>query len=199
MGQDPKRAEKRADAILTANFARLRAELMSFSFRGCRKVALLGQPGAGKSTLLDLLTDRGCEPRPVIGPRTDAADWSRRPDAPLILRCREYAFVDAPGYDTLAHPVDAFLQAFPFEAFDRLVLVLGGKIHEADDRLWQALKQQALASRTLVARGFAESLDEAERSEVGAELSRRFDGQAVLFSNRERFGLEQVKRFVGIA
>lgn len=193
-------ADSGADARLRAIFARLRSELLA-AHRAHRKVALLGQPGGGKSTLLDLVTDRGCVPRPVIGQRTDASEWSRweeGPQGPPVLRYRDFAFVDAPGYDTLAHPAAVFAEAFPFDVFDRILLVLGGKVRAADDRIWRALRQRSLTAKTLVARGFAESLTEEERAAVSAELSGRFDGRFVLFSNRERTGLAEIGRFVGL-
>jgi GTPase Era involved in 16S rRNA processing len=183
-------------AVLEGNFARLKKELRLVS--GKQKVALLGQPGAGKSTLLDLITDRGAVPRPVIGPRTDATDWSESSHAQLLHSYRNFVFVDAPGYDTSAHPVEAFLAHFPFEKFDRLVLAVKGKIHEADDRVLGWLKRKALAERTLVARSFSEGLSAQEEDEIRAELNTRFDGPFVLFSNRELTGLERIRKFIGM-
>ncbi|MFC5649252.1 GTPase domain-containing protein [Paenibacillus solisilvae] len=180
--------------VLEQNLFRLRSELAQY--RGGRlKIAVLGQPGAGKSALIDLITDRICVPRPVVGQQTDATDWSASLDAPLIHYCGDAAFVDAPGYDTLAHPVGAFLNGFPFQEFDRLLLVLKGKVHESDDRLWQRLKDRSLVQRTMVARSFAEGLSEAELADVREEFSERFDGRAVLFSNRTKTGIDQIKAF----
>ena len=191
------RAAPAGQTVLEQNLVRLQAEIAQY--RGGRlKVAMLGQPGAGKSTLLDLLTNRTCVPRPVVGQQTDATNWSTSLNVPLIHYCGDTAFVDAPGYDTLAHPVEAFLKWFPFQAFDHLLLVLKGKVHQSDDQLWHWLKSRSLSERTLVARSFSEGLTDAEIIEVRTEFSERFDGRAVLFSNREKLGIDVIKAFVGL-
>ncbi|BBH22274.1 hypothetical protein Back11_36190 [Paenibacillus baekrokdamisoli] len=186
-----------ARTVLEHNLIRLRAELSLY--RDQRKVAVLGQPGAGKSTLLDLITLGRCSPRPVIGQQTDATNWSTSLNIPLLHHYEHTVFVDAPGYDTLAHPVEAFLKVFPFSEFDRLLLVLKGKIYESDDRLWQWLKSHSFSKKLLVARSFAEGLSDLELAEVRTEYAERFDGQAVMFSNRDKRGIEEIKAFVGIA
>lgn len=182
--------------MLAYNLRRLAAELARLPEQ--RKLALLGQPGAGKSALLDLLTERGCAPRPEVGQRTDATSWAADPRAVLVRRCGELVAVDAPGYGTAAHPADLLFRLFPFRAFDRLIVVFGGKLHAADDRLLQGIAATGLTERTLLVRSFADSLAAEERPALLDELARRFAGPSVLYSARTGEGLEAIRRFAGI-
>ncbi|RXZ82454.1 hypothetical protein EBB07_10295 [Paenibacillaceae bacterium] len=184
----------KAITILEYNFKRLSAELSHIGTQ--RKVAVLGQPGAGKSTLLDRITEQSCHPRPDIGQQTDATNWSRHTNCILLRQCDRIVLADVPGYDTAAHPLDTFLNHFPFASFDCLLLVLKGKVHEADDRLWQWLKRRALTDRTLVVRAFAEGLTAEEQTEVRADLHNHFGHAAALCSSREMTGLTEVRKFV---
>ncbi|MFD2332830.1 GTPase [Cohnella sp. GCM10020058] len=182
--------------VLERNLRRLASELAVIPRK--RKIAILGQPGAGKSALLDLLTDRGCVPRPVVGQRTDATSWAHDPNAALIHACGEAVFVDSPGYGTAAHPAEAFFRLFPYRAFDRLLVVIKDKLHAADDRLLSGIARNGLAERTLLVRSFADSLEEGERELLLGELAKRFPGPKVLYSARTRTGLDEIRQYAGI-
>lgn len=179
--------------VLERNLRRLAAELAVIP--RTRKIAILGQPGAGKSALLDLLTDRGCVPRPVVGQRTDATSWAHDPKAALIHACGDAVFVDSPGYGTAAHPAETFFRLFPYRSFDRLLLVLKDKLHAADDRLLAGIAKAGLAGRTLLVRSFADGLLPEEREPLRRELAGKFAGPIVWYSARDRSGLAEIERF----
>lgn len=179
--------------VLERNLRRLASELAVIPRR--RKIAILGQPGAGKSALLDLLTDRGCVPRPAVGQRTDATSWAHDPNAALIPACGEAVFVDSPGYGTAAHPAETFFRLFPYRSFDRLLLVFKDKLHAADDRLLAGIARSGLAERTMLVRSFADGLLPEEREPLRRELAGRFAGPIVFYSARDRGGLDEIERF----
>ncbi|MDG0810810.1 GTPase [Cohnella rhizosphaerae] len=179
--------------VLERNLRRLAAELAVIP--RTRKIAILGQPGAGKSALLDLLTDRGCVPRPVVGQRTDATSWAHDPNAALIHRCGEAVFVDSPGHGTAAHPAEAFFRLFPYRSFDRLLLVFKDKLHAADDRLLAGIAKAGLAERTMLVRSFADGLLPEEREPLRRELAGKFAGAFAWYSARDRSGLAEIERF----
>ncbi|MDI4647630.1 GTPase [Cohnella hashimotonis] len=182
--------------VLERNLRRLASELAVIPRR--RKIAILGQPGAGKSALLDLLTDRACVPRPVVGQRTDATSWAHDPNAALIHACGEAVFVDSPGYGTAAHPAETFFRLFPYRSFDRLLLVFKDKLHAADDRLLAGIARAGLAERTLLVRSFADSLEDEDREQLLGELAKRFSGPKVLYSARTGMGLDEIRQYAGI-
>ncbi|CAI6080560.1 GTPase domain-containing protein [Cohnella sp. JJ-181] len=180
-------------SVLERNLRRLASELAVIP--RTRKVAILGQPGAGKSALLDLLTGRGCVPRPVVGQRTDATSWAHDPDAALVHACGEAVFVDSPGYGTAAHPAETFFRLFPFRSFDRLLIVFKDKLHAADDRLLAGIARNGLAERTMLVRSFADGLLPEEREALRRELGGRYAGPIVFYSARDRSGLAEIERF----
>ncbi len=179
------------------NFRRLESLL---AFESGPTVAVLGQPGAGKSSLVRLVTFGRCEPLPVIGQRTDATDW--RHDSPCFFhRWQGLRITDTPGYDTAGHPFESYLDAFPFRRFDKLILVVGGKLHQADERLLAELRSLfgvTLPKRLVLVRSFAETLTPEEQSEVQADLRERLDldrfgVSLLLVSNRDGSGLDELR------
>ncbi|AUT75752.1 hypothetical protein C2L64_46350 [Paraburkholderia hospita] len=182
------------DSILRFNIKRLGKELARVPGR---KVAIFGQPGAGKSSLLKNMTDAQVRPLPCIGSQTDATDWSTDPACELLSFHEREVYVDAPGHDTLNHPVNAFAPNFPFAAFDAFVFVISGKLHDADCLMFQ----RAMESRKsmCIARSFAESLTVEEAVAVERDLRRKLAAPAklkfVFFSNRTREGVKHVQRF----
>jgi predicted GTPase len=164
-----------APSILEQNLRKLRDLL---SARRGPKIALLGQPGAGKSSLLDRLTDGRCVPRPVIGTTTDATDWSKSLDVTLLHEFGTMVFVDTPGYDTEKHPVKSYLDLFPFDAFDSIILVLSSKVHQADDEMLQVLDRRVSegklpAWKLFLVRCFADTLSPDEEAAVERDLRSR--------------------------
>ena len=177
------------------------------------KVAILGQPGAGKSSLLKKMTKGQVTPLPVIGIQTDATDWSQDHACALLSHYQDFIFVDAPGYDTITHPLGDFLQHFPVNQFDAFLLVINGKLHDADEKIYRLIRNDPRFSSSdsskspplLVVRGFSEDLEDSERHAIKSDVSVRLsslDGPArsnhpVHFnfvSNRTTEGLAQVIR-----
>jgi predicted GTPase len=189
-----------APSILEQNLRKLRDLL---SARRGPKIALLGQPGAGKSSLLDRLTDGRCVPRPVIGTTTDATDWSKSPDVTLLHEFGTMVFVDTPGYDTEKHPVKSYLDLFPFDAFDSIILVLSSKVHQADDEMLQVLDRRVSegklpASKLFLVRCFADTLSPDEEAAVERDLRSRLPhcgGSSFwLVSNRTGRGIAALRK-----
>lgn len=185
----------RKKTVLQLNLERLRAQLHGHTER---KVAILGQPGAGKSSLLKGMTNGKVKPMPVIGTETDATDWSKDSQCSLLSFYDDMVFVDVPGYDTTAHPTDFFKSYFPWDAFDVFILVVGGKIHLADESIYKCIVQQN--KKTLVARSFSENLDASEKSLVQSDLKARFSdndsANLIFFSNRNGEGITSLYRRV---
>ncbi|WP_040207193.1 GTPase [Neobacillus jeddahensis] len=161
-----------------------------------KKIAVLGQPGAGKSTLIDLLTSHQCSPRPSIGQKTDATNWSESIEVDLLFIYRDYVFVDVPGYDTSTHPIDHFIQSFPFHEFDRFLFVVKGKIHQADEEMWNILKALSLLEKTQIVRSYSDTLNSKEKLEIKKDLFRYFRKKPLFISSRYKEGLEEVLNFL---
>lgn len=139
-----------------------------------RRVLIAGQPGAGKSTLVDEITDRSCNPRPLIGTNTDATDWSREGNVPLWHVYDDVMIVDSPGLGTDAHPAASFVRYMPWQLFDLTAFVVRGKLHQADDSVLHALARPPGegARQLVVLRSCAEDLRDSHRREVMADIGR---------------------------
>lgn len=187
---------RRARSTLERNLERLAREL---SAAHGRRVAVLGQPGAGKSSMLRRLSGNEVVRLPAVGVHTDATDWSERGDVELLCRWRGFVFADVPGYDTARHPVHTMLDGLPFDSFDVFVLVLRGKVRDADRRLYARLQQSRRP--VVVVRNVAENLDVTERATVQADLKCQlgcgFGGQITFASNRTGEGLAEVLQRIG--
>lgn len=181
--------------VLESNLERLKSELRS---EVGRKVAIIGQPGAGKSSLLKKMTGGRVVPLPVIGNYTDATNWSIDVDCNLLSRYNGKVFSDVPGYDTQTHPVNIFKSNFPFWDFDAFLFVVNGKLHGADEEIFQ------MASRTgkpiCIARSFLDSLDEDELKIGESDIRRRLavspSVKFFFFSNRTGEGVDEIFRAV---
>lgn len=178
---------------LERNLERLRSEL---DHHAGPKIIVLGQAGAGKSTLVNKLTAGVAEPKPVVGSQTDATNWSKD-GAPLISRYGVYAYVDAPGYDTAAHPAAAFVH-FPFDAVDATVLVLSGKVHQSDALVFSHLS--AAGKPHCIARSYSESLTAGEKVRVAEDIRDKLAGSALppvfFFSNRTGRGARLLHEWI---
>lgn len=160
-----------------------------------RRVAFLGQAGAGKSTIVDKLSMGHAHPRPVIGVHTNATNWAQRTDVDLLCRWPGLVAADCPGYDTRTHPVAAFVTHFPFANFDKIVLVIHGKIRAADVDIYQAIRHAGMTP--LVVRSHAESLDASDRDRVTKDLCRHLVGlqpnARVFVSSRNGEGIGELR------
>jgi GTPase Era involved in 16S rRNA processing len=195
LSDEPVRSRPRQKTVLESNLERLSVQLRS---QNGKKIAILGQPGAGKSSLLKGMTGGAVEPPPVIGTQTDATNWSNEANCSLLSRYQEYVFADVPGYDTESHPTAAFLSYFPWDQFDAFILVVGGKLHLADESIYRYVAQQS--KKVFLARSFSESLSESDRaaaeSDIRARLSAPADTQFVFFSNRSGEGVSDIYRAI---
>ncbi|MCS0581007.1 50S ribosome-binding GTPase [Massilia pinisoli] len=160
-----------------------------------RRVAFLGQPGAGKSTIVNKLSRGRARPAPVIGAHTDATNWAERTGIDLLCQWGKRSAADVPGYDTNSHPVSAFVLHFPFDNFGKICLVVHGKIHGADIKIYQAIRMHDVTP--IVVRSHAESLDEEQRKTTRMDLCHHFVGLApssiVFVSSRTGEGLDELR------
>lgn len=189
----PKISVNEPKTIFELNLSRLKGELEASKKR---RIAIIGQPGAGKSSLLNLLTDGGCIPRPSIGPQTDQTNWNINTEITLTHTHDDYLFVDAPGYNTAEHRTDTFLLKFPFKSFDRIIMVISGKIHEADQKVWKRIHMCNPKKDILIVRSFSEGLELLEQNEILDDLRSKFDANIALVSNRTKTGLNVVKEHI---
>ncbi|PIG29349.1 GTP-binding protein EngB required for normal cell division [Janthinobacterium sp. 35] len=163
-----------------------------------RRIALLGQPGAGKSTILKKLSKGFAKPAPVIGTNTDATNWAESTDVDLLSKWGRHIVVDVPGYDTLHHPTSAFLDTFPFANFEKIFLILRGKVRAADIQIYNEI----IAAKTsvLVVRSYAESLNLAERQLVQDDLCKHFSGltntSLIFVSSRTEEGIKTLRNMI---
>jgi GTPase Era involved in 16S rRNA processing len=192
-------------STLELNFERLDSELMEFKYSTqCKCIAILGQPGAGKSTLLKEISNGEVSPPPLIGGQTDATTWAESESVNLLSFWRNYkntvVFADAPGYDTSAHPVDAYLAHFPFYSFSNYLLVISGKIHSADEQIYRKLVNKGRS--IYVIRCFSESLSEDEKVAACSDIQIRFpsitQSKVIFVSNRTGDGITEIQRLLGL-
>lgn len=177
---------------LEKNLKRLSNELEQHSRK--KKIAILGQPGAGKSSIIDILTNYQSDPRPKIGQQTDATDWSKDPQVHLLHLYRDHVFVDVPGYNTTSHPVESFLQYFPFQLFDSILFVIKGKLYGADQRIWEYISGSAV--KNLIVRTFTDGLSDEEKNELVTDINHHFGREFVAVSNRYKTGFSDIWYFL---
>jgi predicted GTPase len=177
--------------ILEKNLDRLSLELDNHSNR----FAIMGQPGAGKSSLLNKMTDNLVVPPPQIGTTTDATNWAEGTSCHLLSKYEDVTFIDVPGYDTSLHPVDKFIHNFPFHKIDHYFFVTNGKLHNADEVIFERIKR--CSKNVTLIRTFSESLDETDRQIFSNNFKERLSlssSDKVLFvSNRTNEGISMMK------
>lgn len=181
-----------ADTILIKN---LRALKEMTAKPDAHRVAFLGQPGAGKSTIVSKLSKGRARPAPLIGTRTDATNWAERTGVDLLCHWGKRVAADVPGYDTTTHPVSAFVTYFPFANFGKICLVIRGKIHASDVKIYEAMRRDEITP--IVLRTCAESLEEGERQAALKDLGEHFVGlrpsSIVFVSSRTGEGFDELR------
>lgn len=188
-------------AILNQNFNRLTDDL-HFSDQDQRTIAVFGQPGAGKSSLINKITNGNCEPKPVIGQQTDATDWSTNPLVDLLHANGKAIFIDTPGYGTAKHPLSSYLTHFPFGSIDHYLFVVKGKIHQADEEMFQYIIQFASPdSNIILIRSFSDDLTDEEKFQVKRDLFAKLRYKIhkiplVFLSNRTGDGLSELQEYI---
>lgn len=188
-----RRDPDRKPTIFETNLMNLRTQLQNMSNK---KIAIIGQPGAGKSTLLDRLTDQSCVPRPMIGAQTDLTNWSREIMVDLVHNNKNVIFVDSPGYCTSEHSLTSFVHHFPFDLFDKIVMVVSGKVRQADDVVWHSIASRRGRSGIFLVRTYSDSIPVEEEAEVLADLNNKFGQPAILASNRTKRGIDELKKLI---
>lgn len=189
--KSPRPSRRRKKSILELNITRLTRELQAESGP---KIAILGQPGAGKSSLLKNMTNNKVIPIPAIGTQTDATSWATSTDCNLLSRYNKYIFADVPGYDTASHPASIFASLFPFRLFDILILVIHGKLHSADERIFRKIHKSRKEFH--ITKSFSEHLAPAQRIAISndtlSRLSLPTSHPVLFFSNRTGEGIKTV-------
>jgi GTPase Era involved in 16S rRNA processing len=186
-------------ATLIQNFNRLNNDLQ---LSNQRSIAVFGQPGAGKSSLIHKITNGNCEPKPMIGQQTDATDWSINPLVDLLHDSGESIFIDTPGYGTAKHPLSSYLSHFPFSSIDNYFFVIKGKIHQADQEMFQYLTRLAAPySNIVLIRSFSDDLTDEEMFQVKrdlfAKLRYKYHNIPLVFlSNRTGDGLSELQEYI---
>lgn len=187
----PEPVRRRKRSLLELNINRLAKELRA---KSGPKIAILGQPGAGKSSLLKNMTENKVVPVPAIGAETDATNWASDGDCNLLSRYKKYVFADVPGYDTASHPASIFLAYFPFELFDALILVIHGKLHSADERMFRKIRKSG--KQFHITRSFSDNSDTTQRIAISKDIATRLSlptsHQILFFSNRTGEGIKSV-------
>src|SRR5690606_30978936 len=176
--------------VLEKNFERLRTEIKN-DVR--EKTLIIGQPGSGKSTLLLSLTQNRCIPNPTIGQKTDLTDWSSDINVNLTYNFGNYLLVDSPGYNTKNHKTYTYISSFPFELFDHIIMVVSGKILEADEEVWKCISSYRQDKNVMVVRTFSESLDDRGQDEVISDMQKKFNTEVILVSNRTEGGIDKLR------
>jgi len=187
---------------LEKNFLRLE-RILGEDNKGA--IAFLGQPGSGKSALLNEVTNEKCEPRPQVGQCTDTTDWSIS-NVTFFCNYFNMKFIDTPGYDTLKHPVESYIQYFPFNKMQKVIFMVKGKLHQSDEQIYNKLVDfygDQAYQKILIVRSFSDDISEKESDEILSDLNSKLryevhNIKVVLVSSRYGQGIKEVQDFVGI-
>lgn len=190
--------------ILEENFYNLGQQLRKNKTE--KKVIILGQPGAGKSSLLLNITDNKCVPKPIIGVQTDATHWHHSIKYDFFHRHEKVIYVDSPGYDTNSHPVESYINHFPFSSFDIIIFVISGKIHHSDQKIIEKvgkINSFSPSTKLIIVRNFNENLNDQDRNKVETDMKKHFQSKSekldfIFSSNRTTEGIETIKKLVNM-
>ncbi len=187
--------------ILEKNFYNLRKQL--YENISNKKVLIIGQPGAGKSSLLLKITEDACIPKPHIGVHTDATNWHKTIKNDFLHKYEGILFVDSPGYDTKSHPVDSYVNHFPFASFDIIIFVIKGKIHSSDQKIMSTIKKvnKSKPIKLILIRGFSENLNSVNKADIEKDIEKYFQNDAanidfIFSSNRTSDGIDMIQQMI---
>ncbi|EDN69247.1 hypothetical protein BGP_5781 [Beggiatoa sp. PS] len=147
------------------------------------------------------ITDNQCIPRPVISQKTDATHWHTKLVSNFFNSYQSYKFVDAPGYDTFQHPVESYLNYFPFRDFDLIILLIKDKVHASDDKIFSRLIDIfgcSISQKLILVKSFSDSLSDNDKIVIREEFDRRFqlsdkNIKFIFLSNRYKYGISDIK------
>jgi len=114
----------------------------------------------------------------------------------LLHRYEDDIYVDSPGYCTSEHSLESFVHHFPFDFFDKIVMVVSGKVRQADDVVWHSIVSRRGRRGLILVRTYSDSIPAEEQAEVLADLYNKFGQPAILTSNRTKRGIEELKELV---
>lgn len=124
-------------------------------------------------------------------------DWSSSSNIPVTIPFGDMLFVDAPGYGTTKHPPEVFLAHFPFDHFDEVIVIVKGKLVQADERLIQHARKQA--RRLRVVQTHSDTLSTEEREIRRHDLCERLSLSLIqihFIDNRTQEGITFLKRTI---
>ena len=184
------------DTILSKNFYRLGKELSNIGDNSV--VTVLGQCGAGKSSLINKLSKGKAVPKAKIGGSTDATDWSQTADVNFFCKYKKIWFLDTPGYDTSTHPVNEYINKFPFSKLDNVIFAIAGKIRKSDELIYNEIRNRLgrnTSKKIIIAYRSDDEIN--NRDIIMDDLDRYFKVRkyginVVLFSNRHNMGIDEI-------
>jgi GTP-binding protein EngB required for normal cell division len=183
--------------ILKMNLSSLKNALSGADVVAMKRIAIIGAPGAGKSSLIISLTNNEIIPIPKVGITTDATDWSKEFVSNIIGLYKNNYIVDVPGYDTKSHPLELYLNYFPFSLFDIFVFVLRGKISKADEVIYRIKKLNK--NKYIVVARLLDDQGDALQSEIESDLQIHLDENVTVefFSNQNYVGIDVIRMQLG--
>ena len=186
--------KRKTYSLLEKNFRKLKNKLKE---ENKTKVLIVGQPGAGKSSLLKYVTNNKCAPVPIIGQKTDATHWNDIEINDFFHQYSDQLFVDSPGYDTKNHPLDSYLECFPFSLFDKVIFVLHRKIYNSDMEIIKKINNNTI----IIIRNYSECLTNKEKKEIKLDILKKFELNnkkidIVFFSSKTKEGLSKLKNIL---
>lgn len=185
------------DVILRKNFYRLGEELSKIEDKSV--VTVFGPCGAGKSSLINKLSKGKALPKVKIGVSTDTTDWSKSLNIDFFCRYKKTWFVDTPGYDTSTHPVNEYINTFPFSKLDSVIFTINGKIGKADELIYNKIRDKVWSvnnsKKFIIAYRIDDEIKNKNRiiNDLDIHFKVKRDGiKVVFFSNRYNTGIDEI-------
>lgn len=190
--------------ILEENFVKLNEVLKDIPID--RKIVIIGQPGSGKSSVLRSLSNNRCKPLPKVGQDTDTTSWNTKLKSKFFHKYMGKIFVDTPGYDTKNHPVDSYIRRFPFDQFNKVLIIISGKIHHADERILKHLEKiygDFYSEKLILVRSFSDTLNRSDKVVIEEEINLKFEISKKnitmkFLSNKSKAGVKPIKKILNI-
>lgn len=192
---------QKTKSIFEENLEILKHHLIVSSNEENKNILFIGQPGAGKSSLIKSVTFSNCKPLPEVGVSTDTTNWSNKylNYSFPVIKYRNFTIIDSPGYDTAQHPTGIFLNSFPFDRFDSIVIVFNNKLHSSDIQIMNRVAY--LNKKTTIVRSYSENLSEIEINEIENDIKKSFNlfsqkNKVEFVSNRSKNGINNLSEYL---